>query len=259
MRGPTPPYPAEGPLPPMHPAASALWSQALSAAPQPPPPGPLDGVLRFFQDGGSFMFVNVLLLAIALAVVIERTYALWFRYGLNAAPFMEQVQRQVTSGNVDRAVKLCAHVPNAPLAKVIRAGLLRANKGELEVAKSVEEAMLEHTPPLTHRISWLWSLANIATLIGLVGTIAGLIKTFQSLGNVPADQKQALLSAGIAKAMNNTAFGLGIAVFCIVCHLVIGSHSKRLVETIELHALKLENLLSRRGEDRSPASLDEAA
>lgn len=239
----------------MHPAVTTLWSAALASAPQPPP-GRLDGVVRFFQDGGSFMFVNVVLLAIALAVVIERAYSLYVRLNLPAAPFMEQIERQVQSGNLDRAVKVCAHVPNAPLAKVVRAGLLRANKGELEVAKAVEEAMLEHTPAVSHRIQWLWSLANIATLIGLVGTIAGLIVTFQSLGNVPADQKQALLSSGIAKAMNNTAFGLGIAVFCIICHLILGSYAKKQVESIELHALKLENLLSRRAEERP---LDEAA
>ncbi|MBI3185778.1 MAG: MotA/TolQ/ExbB proton channel family protein [Myxococcales bacterium] len=205
-----------------------------------------DEVVKFFHDGGNFMFVNLFMLATALAVSVERLITLLFRYNLNAPPFMEQITKLVLTGNVDRAVKLCGAAPNAPLAKVIRAGLTRANRGELEVAKAVEEALVEQQPHLTKRIPWLWSIANIATLVGLVGTIFGLIRTFRALGNVPADQKQLLLSDGIAKAMNNTAFALSIAVLCIMFHLVLTAYSKGMVETVELNALRLENLLSRR-------------
>jgi biopolymer transport protein ExbB len=206
----------------------------------------LDNVVKFFKDGGPFMFVNLFWLACALGVAAERIITLMFRYNLNAAPFMEQVTKLVLTGNVDRAVKLCGAAPNAPLAKVIRAGLTRANRGEMEVAKAVEESIVEQTPGVTARVPWLWSLANIATLVGLVGTVFGLIGTFQALGNVPADQKQLLLSDGISKAMNNTAFALSIAVVCIIFHLFLTSLSKGMVETVELSALKLENLLSRR-------------
>jgi biopolymer transport protein ExbB/TolQ len=205
-----------------------------------------DSIVKFFKDGGPFMFVNIFWFACAVAVIVERIVTLMFRYNLNAPPFMEQVSKLVMTGNVDRAVKLCGAAPNAPLAKVVRAGLTRANRGELEVAKAVEEAILEHTPAVSTRIQWLWSLANIATLVGLIGTIVGLIGTFQSLGNVPAEQKQALLSSGISEAMNNTAFGLSIAVTCIIFHLFLSAYSKRMVEVVELNALKLENLLARR-------------
>jgi biopolymer transport protein ExbB len=215
--------------------------------------GVKDSIVKFFKDGGTFMYVNIFWMACAVAVVIERVVTLMFRYNLNAEPFMEQVTKLVLTGNVDRAVKLCGAAPHAPLARVIRAGLTRANRGEMEVAKSVEEAILENTPPIQSRIPWLWSLANIATLVGLLGTITGLITTFQSLGNVPADQKQAILSNGISEAMNNTAFGLGIAVFCIVSHLFLTAYSKKMVETVELCALKLENLLSRRNAGETSA------
>src|SRR5438067_3416980 len=213
---------------------------------EPAKSGFLDGIVGFFKDGGPFMFVNIFWLACAFAVIIERIVTLMFRYNLNAPPFMEQVTKLVLTGNVDRAVKLCGAAPNAPLAKVIRAGLTRANRGELEVAKAVEESVLENTPHISARIPWLWSLANIATLMGLIGTIVGLIGTFKSLGNVPADQKQALLSKGISEAMNNTAFGLGIAVTCIIFHLFLTAYAKRMIKVVELNALKLENLLSRR-------------
>lgn len=222
------------------------WLQLAASAAGPLGSNFTDSVIKFVKDGGPFMYVNIFWLACSIAVIIERIVTLMFRYNLNAPPFMEQVTKLVLTGNVDRAVKLCGAAPNAPLAKVIRAGLTRANRGELEVAKAVEEAILEHTPPVATRIAWLWSLANIATLVGLIGTIVGLIGTFQSLGNVPADQKQALLSSGISEAMNNTAFGLGIAVTCIIFHLFLTAYSKRMIEVVELNALKLENLLSRR-------------
>src|SRR6478672_12982573 len=141
-----------------------------------------DTIVDFFQTGGPFMLVNIFWFACALAVIVERFITLMFRYNLNAPPFMEQITKLVLTGNVDRAVKLCGAAPNAPLARVIRAGLTRANRGELEVAKAVEEAILENTPHISARIQWLWSLANIATLVGLLGTISGLITTFQSLG-----------------------------------------------------------------------------
>jgi biopolymer transport protein ExbB len=208
--------------------------------------GFVESIVGFFKEGGPFMFVNIFWLACAIAVIIERIVTLMFRYNLNAPPFMEQITKLVLTGNPDRAVKLCGAAPNAPLAKVIRAGLTRANRGELEVAKAVEESVLENTPHISARIQWLWSLANIATLMGLIGTIVGLIGTFKSLGNVPADQKQALLSKGISEAMNNTAFGLGIAVTCIIFHLFLTAYAKRMIETVELNAMKLENLLSRR-------------
>ena len=86
----------------------------------------VDSVKSFFQTGGPFMYVNVFWLACAVAVIVERTVTLMFRYNLNAPPFMEQVTKLVLTNNLDRAVKLCGAAPNAPLAKVIRAGLTRA-------------------------------------------------------------------------------------------------------------------------------------
>jgi biopolymer transport protein ExbB/TolQ len=201
---------------------------------------------EFFKEGGPFMFVNVATSAVAIAMIVERILVLAFKLNLNAAPFMEQVQKLVLSGNVDRAVKLCGAAPTAALAKVIRAGLTRANRGEQEVARALEEAVLEVTPGITKRIPPLWSLANIATLVGLVGTIVGLIGTFKSLGAASPEMKQVMLSKGISEAMNNTAFGLTIAVVCIVAHLMLSSKAKTMVDEIEYNALRLENMLSRR-------------
>jgi biopolymer transport protein ExbB len=202
---------------------------------------------EFFKEGGPFMFVNVATSAVAIAIIFERLVVLAFRLNLNAPPFMEQVQKLVLAGNIDRAIKLCAAAPNAALSRVVKAGLSRANRGEQEVARALEEAVLEVTPLVSKRIQPLWSLANVATLVGLIGTITGLIGTFKSLGAASPEMKQLMLSKGISEAMNNTAFGLTIAVVCIVAHLLLSSKAKAMIEEIEYSALKLENLLSRRG------------
>jgi biopolymer transport protein ExbB/TolQ len=203
-------------------------------------------VAEFFQQGGPVMFVNLIVSAVAIAIVIERFAVLAFKLNLNAGPFMDQIQKLVLSGNVDKAVKLCGAAPNAALSRVVRAGLTRASKGEQEVARALEEAVLEVTPAISKRIASLWSLANIATLVGLVGTIWGLIQTFASLGAASPEMKQVMLSNGISEAMNNTALGLTIAVVCIIFHLALSTKSKTMVEEVEYNALKLENLLARR-------------
>ncbi len=219
-------------------------SQALVLA-QGQVGGFLDGLKDFFQAGGPFMYVNIVSSAVAVAIIVERTFALVFKYSLNGPPFMDQIEKLVRTGNIERAIKLCGAAPQAALSRVVRMGLTRANRGEVEVAKAVEEAILEVTPWIQKRIASLWSLANIATLLGLIGTITGLIRAFRSLGAVDPARKAEILSKGISEAMNNTAFGLGIAVTCIVGHLLLTQRAKNMIEEIELNGLKLENLLGR--------------
>ncbi len=205
----------------------------------------IQSLAEFFRQGGPAMIANLGTSVLAIAIIVERLIVLAFRLNLNAPPFMEQVQKLVLSGNVDRAVKLCGAAPDAALSRVVRAGLTRAGKGEQEVSRSIEEAVLEVTPAISKRISALWSLANVATLIGLIGTITGLIRTFRSLSAASPEMKATLLSQGIAEAMNNTAFGLTIAVVCIVAHLLLNSKAKAMIEDVEYNALRLENMLNR--------------
>jgi biopolymer transport protein ExbB len=204
---------------------------------------------EFFNSGGLAMWFNLFGTSVlAIAIIVERLFVLAFRLNLNAPPFMEQIQKLVLSNNVDRAVKLCGAMPSAALSRVVRAGLTRAGRGEQEVSRALEEAVLEVTPFIGKRIAALWSLANVATLVGLIGTITGLIRTFRSLAAASPEMKSVMLSQGIAEAMNNTAFGLTIAVVCIVAHLLLSSKAKAMIEEVEYNALRLENMLNRRGE-----------
>lgn len=215
--------------------------------------GILDAATILLTHGGPFPYLNIFVLAISLATIIERFIALT-RYNISGEPFMNQLVRLVREGQIDRARKLCQAAPNSVLARVMKAGLERSNRGEAEIAASMEETMLEVTPLVTKRIPSLFPLANIATLFGLIGTISGLIKSFKALNSASPEDKSRILSLGISEAMYNTAFGLLIAVLCLATQLYLANKAKAMIEEMELNAIRLENLLARRaaGELEAP-------
>lgn len=194
-------------------------------------------------DGAPFSFVNLFILAVVLAIIGERTVYMLTKYRVNSREFMAQIRKLVQAGNIDRAVKLCEAAP-LPLLQVVKSGLTQVNRGEEAVIASMEERMSELMPDLEKRVGALWSLANIATLVGLLGTISGLIKAFAAVAFAEPSQKSALLSKGISEAMYNTALGLGIAVVCMTAHLLIHGYSKKIKTDMERSTMKLENLLT---------------
>jgi biopolymer transport protein ExbB/TolQ len=196
----------------------------------------MHGLLEFFKEGGPFMLVNVAFVVVALAVIIERLFSIFLRYRMNEKPFVAAVDRYLQAGNIEAAAKVCASTPVPALSRATRNLLKLMRNGYESPLMAVEESMLEVRPLVQARVSWLWSIANIATLVGLIGTIFGLIKSFKATAAVQADQKAAALAKGISEAMNNTAFGLSIAVFCIIAHLIINNQSQKTVERAE-HAL----------------------
>src|SRR5262245_48028539 len=198
---------------------------------------------RFYKEGGNLILINSVTWIIAIAITIDRVIALMFRYNINASAFMAQVQKLVMANNIDRAIKLCNAAPSAALPKVVKAGLTRANKGAVEIQNAMEEATLEVVPEIQKRTPMLWTIANLATLIGLLGTIFGLIACFRAVGLATPDQKARILAEGISEAMNNTAYGLLIAIFCMMFHLILTNLTKRIIEEIDQYSVKLENLL----------------
>lgn len=209
----------------------------------------MEAIWEALRDGAPFSFVNVAVLAFVLAIIAERFVYILTRYRVNSREFMAQIRKLVQAGNIDRAIKLCEAAP-FPLLQVVKAGLTQVNRGEDAVISSMEEKWAELHPELEKRISWLWTLANIATLIGLLGTISGLIRAFDAVGRLAAAERAAALSRGISEAMWNTALGLGIAVLCMIFHLIIHSWAKHIKEDMELSSMKLENLLLNKGGSR---------
>ena len=200
-------------------------------------------IAEAFRTGGIWMYLILVISVIAIGIIIERFIFLFFKYNINANAFMAQIQKLVMAGNIDRAIKLCNAAPSAALPKVVKAGLTRANKGEIAIQNAIEEATLEVVPMISRRTPALLALANVATLLGLLGTILGLIEAFDALKDAPPEQKQELLAGGIALAMNTTAFGLIVAIPTLLAHLFLSGIQKKIVDEIDQYAVKLENLL----------------
>ncbi len=203
----------------------------------------MQGFAKFLEEGGTFMYFNLVVSVIVLSIIIERLIFFLVKSSVNARAFLENIKKLVMANNLDRAVKLCS-ATTAPVAQVAKAGLQRVHRGEIAVAQAVEESLVDVTPLIKKRVQILWSLANIATLIGLLGTVVGLIRAFGAVAAAKPEERSNLLARGISEALNNTAMGLGIAVVCIVAHAVLGSLSKRQAADLEAFSLKLENLLA---------------
>jgi biopolymer transport protein ExbB/TolQ len=208
-------------------------------------------IAKAFRDGGIWMYLILAVSIFAIGITIERFIFLFFKYNINAQAFMAQIQKLVMADNIDRAIKLCNAAPSRALPKVIKAGLTRANKGEVEIQNAIEEATLEVVPKVQKRTASLQALANIATLLGLLGTIIGLIDAFKALESVSPDKKQEALSKGIALAMNTTAFGLIVAIPTLLAHLILSGMTKKILDEIDMYSVKLENLLVTRGKGGS--------
>ncbi len=207
----------------------------------------MGSIADFFIKGGAWMIPIGIVSFIVVAVAIERVIFLFFRYNINGSAFMAQIQKLVMANNIDRAIKLCNAAPNAALPRIVKAGLHRANKGETEIQNAVEEASLEVIPLLQKRVSSLNTLASLATLLGLLGTVFGLIEAFKVVANAPPDQRANLLSDAIAIAMHTTAFGLLVAIPSLFLHMMLSGIMKKIIDEIDMYSVKLENLLITRG------------
>jgi len=206
--------------------------------------------MNFFVDamakGGEFMYPILLAAIFALAIAFERLYYVMFRANINGTAFMAQVQKLIMANNIDRAIKLCNAEPNAALPRVLKAGLTRANRSEVEIQNAVDEAVLEVFPLLNKRTGYLPMLANVATLTGLLGTIQGLIVAFKAVATASAESKQTLLAAGISTAMYTTAGGLVVAIPTLVLHSIIAARTTKIMDDVDQFALKTVNLLGAR-------------
>lgn len=200
-------------------------------------------IAEAFRDGGVWMYSILVISVFALGVALERFFFLFFKYNMNGQAFMAQIQKLVMADNVDRAIKLCNAASGRPLSTVLKAGLTRANKGEVEIQNAMEEATMEVVPMIQKRTGSLATLANIATLTGLLGTIVGLIESFEALEKATPENRQRMLSRGIALAMNTTAFGLIVAIPTLLAHMVLSGVTKKLLDEIDMYSVKLENLL----------------
>jgi len=205
----------------------------------------IDFISNAFKQGGFSMWLIAGSLGVSIGLTLERILRLG-QASINGSAFMFEVQKYILSNDLDGAIRLCNGSGNAALPRVIKAGLQRASRDQEQIQNALDAASLEVIPKLERNLPYLSLIANIATLLGLLGTISGLIKSFGAVALADPAQRQAILAAGISEAMNATAFGLVTAISTMVIHSVLSSKASRIVEEIDEYGVKLLDLLSAR-------------
>lgn len=204
----------------------------------------MNTVVSFFQNGGPFMYPIALVLVIGLALGIERWVFLSVSKTSNRRAFdrmLPMLRKKDFGGVID-----LARSTRAPVGRIVAAGIARlqqtARREEIEYA--MEEGVMEAVPRLEKRTGYLATLANIATLLGLLGTIMGLIAAFTAVANADPAEKASLLSQSISVAMNTTAFGLMSAIPLLLLHAFLQSKTTEIVDSLEMAGVKCLNIMS---------------
>ena len=189
---------------------------------------------------GPLVFLGVF----AAAITLERFFALFLIYPLrNADAFFESLQKRVSENRVSEALSLCDKRRSSPAAQVARVGLMRINQPEDIIELGVGMAMADAQERVQKRTGYLATIANVATLAGLFGTVLGLVQSFEAIGSASANQRSTLLAAGISTAMNATLLGLAIAIPCLLVYAFYVNKANRLHKEIEKSAAKTMDMI----------------
>lgn len=206
----------------------------------------MSGFANFFVEGGLWMLPIAGVSVVALAVCVERIYAILMVYNTDGKKLYDKVWTALKSNQDTEAISACEKSGKAALAQVLKNGVAHAHEGSERVASAMEEVVLEVTPNLQKRTGSLGGLASLATLLGLLGTVMGLIDAFRVVAEAPADQKSVLMTKAIAVAMNTTAFGLIVAIPTTMVYLILVGATKKITDDMDVYTLKLENALRSR-------------
>ena len=205
---------------------------------------------KWSEPGAMFMWVISIVGLFAIAISIERVWFIMVKSNINANKFMLEIRKYVTSGNIKKAINLCEKGKDKALAYVVLQGLKKVLESESldfrSIQNAVDEGTLEVIPKLQQRVSYLSMLANVATLLGLMGTIYGLILSFDAVSGeaIPEKDKPKALAKGISTAMNTTIFGLSVAIPTLVFYTMLQSQTSRIIDEMDEHLVKLINLIT---------------
>lgn len=195
--------------------------------------------------------------AFAIAIAFERYMALYKVLPLqDSKGFFNRINDLILAGRLHEAVGACDTLKDKPVGRIVRIALQRAHLPDESIQSGIEMVMGDAVGEITKRTSFLATLANVTTLLGLFGTVAGLISSFEAVGSADPQQKSALLAAGIATAMNATMMGLAVAIPCMVAFSVLTNKANRMVSELEEAAVRTLDLLKLRyfGEEAKSVS-----
>lgn len=204
----------------------------------------MESLLQFINDCGVVGWAIILLGFGSLGLVIERIQVLYFKFGMNADEFATKVQSHILSHKVEDAIGLCSQMKGKPLAQAFKTILEKADREDEAIFQAHDIAMSENEPLISKRIHYLSMLANVATLMGLLGTIHGLIVSFAAVAQADPAQKQALLAHGISISMYTTALGLVVAIPVMIFYSFLVSRQNQLKEQLIEQCGKLTELLT---------------
>jgi len=203
-------------------------------------------VLHFFQNGGVFMYPIALTLACGLAIAVER-YIFLSKSERENRKLWSEVQPMLAQNDL-AGVENATAASETAIGRILSNGIAQSrvdrSRAELEIA--TEEGLMEILPALEKRTHYLATFSNMATLLGLLGTVIGLISAFAALGTADPTEKADLLSASISEAMNCTAFGLMVAIPTLLGHAWLQSKTTELVDSLEAVCAKFVNTVSGR-------------
>ena len=210
-------------------------------------------IIEFFVTGGPFMYPILIVFSLGAAIAVERYVTLTLMRSSNQSAW-SKVLPLLMNGEFDRAREMLGK-DKSTIAQLLSMGLARQGavrrREEIEIA--MEEGMMEIIPQLEKRTPYVALFASIATLLGLLGTIMGLIAAFTAVANANPAEKADLLSASISVAMNTTAFGLMVAIPLLITNSVLTAKTGEIIDSLEMASVKALNVFSSRAKRQAEA------
>ena len=213
----------------------------------------IDMIVNFFKQGGAFLYPIAAVFAVGLGFAVERFIYLT-RVSHGNRRLWAELAPLIQGGNFRKAMEI-AEKNDSALSTIMLYGMSRistAHRRE-DIEKAMEESLMEVMPRLESRTHYLATFANIATLLGLLGTIIGLIQAFTAVAEANPAEKADLLSASISVAMNTTAFGLIVAIPLLFVHTVLQSKTTRIIDSLEMVSVKFLNAVDERRRQQTAA------
>jgi len=203
----------------------------------------LEGIAESWVEGGWPMYPIALVFVIGLAIAVERFIVLFGTAAINKDGFIRGLKKHIYAGDLDKAINYVAGQKPTPLTNVLKSGLMNVPKGEEEVQASLDEASLRETPRLEARTGYLAMLGNAAMLIGLFGTVNGLINAFKAVAHASPADRATILAGSIGEAMNCTRFGLLASIPLLILFSVLNGRTQSLINDINESSVAVLNLI----------------
>jgi len=211
-------------------------------------------IVNFFKDGGVFLYPLALILVVGVSIAVER-YVYLTRETLRNRELWDRLVPALSAGNFKQVVGLTQN-SKASIATILNYGVARVASARRrdDIEKAMDESLLEVIPRIEKRTHYLSSLANVGLLIGLLGTITGLISAFSAVATANPAEKASLLASAISVAMNNTASGLAVAITLLLSHMFLEAKTTSLIDSLEIASVKFLNSITERQHEPAGAA-----